>query len=107
MEKSNSPLKAIRRQCRWCSNDSNDYIKNCPSIDCSLYELRFGKKVAGISSIKAIRNKCIDCREFLSEIRNCEHSDCPLHFFRFGKNPNRKGCGGNKFSIYSERALKI
>ena len=43
-----------------------------------------------ISSIKAIRRKCLECSNFsVSEIAKCEIEHCPLWVFRFGKDPGR------------------
>lgn len=47
-----------------------------------------------ITSLKAIRLKCLDCSNGSSnEVKLCPVADCPLHEFRLGKNPytRRKG----------------
>jgi len=48
----------------------------------------------GLSPIKSIRQKCLDCSAGQhKEIRECPILECPLYLFRMGKNPNRKGKG--------------
>ena len=36
-------LKAIRRECLNCQGGSPEGVGDCPSVNCSLYEFRFGK----------------------------------------------------------------
>lgn len=49
-----------------------------------------------ISSLKAIRLKCLDCCcGSAHEVKLCTAVKCSLYLFRFGKNPNRAGIGGN------------
>ena len=49
----------------------------------------------GLTPIKAIRRKCLDCVGFQpKEVRLCPQADCPLFKYRFGKNEQRKGIGG-------------
>jgi len=42
-KKITSPLKAIRKYCLDCSNNHPSEIKDCPCVDCALYDFRFGK----------------------------------------------------------------
>ncbi len=54
----------------------------------------------GITAIKAIRLKCIDCtNNQLVEIKNCLILTCPLYPFRMGKNPNIKRIGVRKGNL--------
>ena len=43
MEKITSPLKAIKAFCVDCMGGQVTYVKDCTSINCPLYEFRFGK----------------------------------------------------------------
>ena len=43
MTKTISPIKAIRKYCLDCGNDSANEVKLCPCTDCALYPFRFGK----------------------------------------------------------------
>lgn len=48
------------------------------------------KDSKGISPIRAIRAKCLECSNGSSnEVKLCPVKSCPLHSFRFGHNPNR------------------
>lgn len=88
------PLKAIRKKCLDCCSGSFKEVSLCPSEDCQLYQLRFGKRVAGINPTRAMRYKCYDCiggdaavgagRSF---IRACGVSQCSLYKYRLGKMP--------------------
>ena len=49
----------------------------------------------GVTPIKAIRAKCLDCVSSPKMARECRESKCPLHPYRLGTNPKRKGIGGN------------
>lgn len=88
-----TPLEAIRKYCLWCSNHQPKEIELCPSKDCPFYILRFGKRHKGYSSLKAIREKCIDCSTKALEVKKCKFNDCSLYIYRFGTNPLRKGMG--------------
>ena len=49
------------------------------------------KNQKGVSPLKAIRAKCLDCTCYQSsEVRLCPSKDCPLWYFRFGRNKSRK-----------------
>ena len=42
MEKTTSPLKAIRENCLDCNGTASE-VKLCPCTDCALWPFRFGK----------------------------------------------------------------
>jgi hypothetical protein len=98
------PLKAVRKYCMECSNDQPKEIRLCPSNGeeapmCPLYALRFGKNPTNESTIKLIRQKCLDCvnnsiKGASKRVKECEFTDCPLFPYKLGKNPARKGKGG-------------
>lgn len=87
-----SPLEAIRQKCRWCCLDQTQEIELCQSQKtCPIWPLRFGKSVKGISPLKAIRAKCLDCvGGGPSDVKDCDPAsdNCALWPFRFGTNPN-------------------
>lgn len=61
--------------------------------------------MTGLTPIKAIRAKCIDCSAgSKKEVRECPAKDCPLHMYRMGKNPNRKG---KKMSAEQKKAATV
>lgn len=39
-----TPMKAIRAKCLDCSSGSFKEVRGCPVTDCSLWQLRFGKR---------------------------------------------------------------
>lgn len=89
-----TPLKAIRKYCvKYCMNGMRNEVKLCPSVECSLYYFRSGKKMSGAktSSLKAIRLKCLNCAGTSNEIEKCNDNDCLLYTYKSGKNPNLKG----------------
>ena len=86
-----TPLKAVRKYCLWCMNDQEIEVKLCPSKDCPLFFLRFGKREKKVNVLKAIKMKCKDCGE---NAKKCEFPDCILYPYRTGHNPARKGIGG-------------
>lgn len=43
-----------------------------------------------VSSLKAIREYCLDCSSSSHIVKTCNINDCPLYEFRLGKNPNYK-----------------
>lgn len=50
--------------------------------------------MAGLTPMKAIRAKCLDCCcGQANEVRLCTATQCPLYEYRDGHNPNRKGMG--------------
>ena len=59
------PLKAIRKKCLWCMNDSAAEVSLCTlGEECTLYPYRFGKTPdikPELSALKAIKAKCYDC----------------------------------------------
>jgi hypothetical protein len=42
--KSVTPLRALRRYCLWCCNDSSNEVKLCPAKACPLWTFRFGHR---------------------------------------------------------------
>lgn len=99
-----SPLKAVRKYCLWCCGEQPEEVKLCPSVDCPLYKLRFGRKQKDFkySVLKAIKDRCYDCSAFdWKEVRECKFEDCWLYRFRRGKNPNRKGIGNKGIKEYA------
>ena len=85
-----TPLKALRKYCLWCCNDSFSEIKLCPATECLFYNFRDGHKHGLSFSIKIIRKKCLDCAGTSDEVKVCEHKDCPLYIYNKGKS-KRKG----------------
>ena len=74
-----TPLKAIRIYCLWCGNGSALEVKECPSKDCVLYPLRFGRGKKGILSLKTIKERCRDCGEGTAQaVNKCEFSKMPV-----------------------------
>ena len=58
--------------------------------------------MAGLTPMKAIRAKCLDCCcGQANEVRLCTATQCPLYEYRSGHNPNRSGKGG--IVTYNER----
>ncbi len=41
---SRATLKQIRAYCLWCCIGQRDEVRQCPSVKCSLWEYRFGKR---------------------------------------------------------------
>ena len=41
---SRSTLRPIRAYCIWCMNGQRGEVRLCPSVDCSLWEYRFGRR---------------------------------------------------------------
>jgi len=94
------PAKAVRKYCLWCVCKNAKEVKLCPTKDCPLYPIRFGRRKLGYSTLKAIRKRCIDCkRGSVVEVRKCDFKDCALYPFRMGHNPSRKGVGGNNVPL--------
>ena len=105
------PLRAIRRHCVTCCNDSSHEVAVCISASCPLWLFRFGRKpgsmqvaeiadrathpteqpltqgeVTGLSRLKAVRRRCLDCSGHSpAEVRGCRQTGCDLYLFRMGK----------------------
>lgn len=97
-----TPSKAGRKYCLECCKGSSKEVRLCPANMnepiCPLWPLRFGKGTVGVKTLKAIREKCLDCRAGSpSQVRNCNDTDCPLWPYRLGHNPRRSGIG--RFSL--------
>lgn len=87
-----TPLKAIKAHCKWCQGGSLQWVRECGDDNCPLLPLREGKTVKGISPLKTIRRKCLECVETSKDVRDCPgqmtNGFCPLHPFRFGRKPS-------------------
>ena len=95
MRTNTTPLKSIRKYCLWCTNGQALEVKLCPSTDCVLFPLRFGRGKKGILSLGSIKKRCRECGEGTTQaVRKCEIQDCSLYAYRLGHNPARKGLGG-------------
>ncbi len=52
-------------------------------------------KFAGMTLLKAIRFKCLECQSGSRKaVRNCDSMGCYLFAYRFGHDPARRGIGG-------------
>jgi hypothetical protein len=92
-----SPLKQIKAYClHHCMNHQYNEVVHCPLKKCIFYDLRYGKKKPGISSLKSIKAYCTDCSEGIRNIKNCPFPECQLFKFKNGKNPDLKGKRGNR-----------
>jgi len=77
------------------NNQANE-VRLCPTDDCPLFYLRFGKREKKINVLKAIKTRCLDYGEgIIRMVGKCDFTNCPLHGYRQGHNPARKGLGGN------------
>jgi len=38
-----TPIRSIRRYCLWCCCGSRKLVKECPTMDCPLWDYRLGK----------------------------------------------------------------
>lgn len=95
--KNKSPLQVIKAYClHHCMNHQAYEVKFCNASKCAFYEIRFGKKVPGISSLKAIKKYCIDCSEGARNTEKCPFQECQLYIYRKGKNLYLQGKRGNR-----------
>lgn len=104
------PLKAIRRKCLDCMNDSSPEVSLCTSGDvCTLYPYRFGRGPEvrpELSPLKAIREKCAECSAGdKAERRRCEFTECSLWPYRMGHNPKRAGMGNKAANVQKNISL--
>lgn len=111
-----TPLKAVRKHCLWCCNDSSNEVALCPAKACPLWLYRRGhrpiaEELAQVAEVplmhpqenqfsgedwcdritprKAIRARCLDCSgASYVEVTRCTFSSCSLHPHRFGKRPD-------------------
>ena len=44
LEKTLTPMSAIRAKCQECSNFQYSEIKRCPVVDCALFPYRLGRR---------------------------------------------------------------
>lgn len=51
---SRATLRRIRAYCLWCCNDQRNEVKLCPSIECTLWVYRFGKRPQKCSDLSEI-----------------------------------------------------
>ena len=86
-----NPKDAIRAYCLECTAGSVKEVKNCTSTNCPLYLLRMGKKRAGSTRLKAIRQFCVDCQGGRTAANGCTTFDCELHNYRYGAMSERVG----------------
>lgn len=101
MLKNKSPLQSIKAYClHHCMNHQAHEVKLCNASQCPFYVIRFGKKVPGISSLKAIKKYCVDCSEGARNTEKCPFTECQLYIYRKGKNPNRKGIGKSNLKCH-------
>jgi hypothetical protein len=75
-----TPIKAIRRKCLDCSGGSYKEVKECPVVDCPLYEYRIGKnpkrKLKSTSKMPILsKNSIVERQVFLE---NSSGIDKPL-----------------------------
>lgn len=107
------PLKAVRLQCLYCSNNQLVEVKKCPVKNCVLYSFRFGKNetLPRKPTLKAIKEYCLDCSDnSYAAVKICTLKNCSLLLFRLGKNPNRKGIGksdGNTIALKKYRDFTL
>ena len=81
-------IKRIREYCvGHCMNAQSIEVRLCPSQNCPLWLLRFGKGSAKLATtpLKAIHAKCVDCSDGVGKARGCPHPECVLHPFRMGR----------------------
>ena len=81
-----SAKKQIRLYCRGCCLNFNPAITDCPAEDCALWPFRTGGTILGISKMKAIRTKCIDCLQH-PHPKTCKMKSCELYEYREGHRP--------------------
>ena len=89
-----SPLQAIKKHCRACYGDRDDY-NSCSFSECKLHKRH---PDSPSSNVKRIRAFCLTCVENYNLVRECDGKTlnmgkCSLHPFRMSKNPNRAGLG--------------
>ena len=78
---------SIKKYCLECCGGNREEIKNCVSVNCSLYEYRQGEtpKTPKLSKSQAIRQRCLNCSGYnRKEVKNCEIKECPLYRYRLG-----------------------
>ncbi len=101
-----SPLKAIRKQCYFCSNKQSNEIRDCNSTNCFLHSYRMNKNESNprVPTLKNIKAYCLDCSAGIyKDRRNCKYIDCALYPYRTGKNPAHKG--KRHFASVAKKAL--
>ena len=86
-----TPMKAIRKFCLACMGGSARLVRECPSLGCTFFGCRFGKKGGKkVKPIKLMRKYCLQCVGGNSvEVKKCTDPKCSFYPYRFGKNPNQ------------------
>ncbi len=86
-----TPMQAIKAVCKDCKETSTE-VKNCNMKECALYLFKGGKRVLGVSKLKAIRKYCLWCmNDQYTEVDLCPTEDCSFFIYRAGKNPSLTG----------------
>jgi hypothetical protein len=89
-ETPSSEYRAIRNYCLGCVCESPKEVRLCPSTNCALHPLRFGKRSPlAPRPLKSIRARCRNCSEYLGDVRHCDMPECALYPYRMGKRPKR------------------
>ena len=93
-----TPLKVLRAYCLWCCAGQSKEVELCPSEECPLYPFRLGRnpKDKQMTALKAIRLRCVDCRQSAILAGKCREVTCDLHPYREGRNPKLAGKGNIK-----------
>ena len=91
-----TPMQAVRKTCLYCAGTSQG-VRECDGqledwggkpMTCPLHPLRFGRRVKGISPVKAIRRRCLWCSyRQLKVIEDCPEPECLSYPYRFGVRP--------------------
>jgi len=88
MREKSTPMRAIRAYCLTCQGKDKALVKTCFKVDCSLHQLRLGRKDQPGSPITKIKQRCHGCGEGTAQaIRKCEITDCEIYQYRNGKSP--------------------
>ena len=93
LERTLTPLRAVRAFCLWCCLDQPSEVRLCPAEKCPLWPLRLGRGTGRGGILKTIRARCLDCTGYEpGRVRSCPFDGaqdklCPLWPFRFGHRP--------------------
>lgn len=82
-----TPMRAVRKTCVYCASSPHQ-IDGCENTTCHLYPLRGGKRVIGVSAIKSMRKRCVECMggQYVL-VPGCSERDCPSWPYRMGTRP--------------------
>lgn len=89
-----TPLKAIRKECLKCMNESKYEVRLCTRRECEFYDYRFDKmpkdhKKRKKTKLQLIKSYCLNCGEgTYADVRKCPHTGCPCYIFRNGRLPD-------------------